>query len=167
MTAFLSDTKLADEHTIDFYGKLLRAFLARRGIISRPQSRFVTGGDNRLWYKAHCTGWLLRQIVAQLPRVHSGGRLHQGQDIDNSARWHKKMYIDNEKKIFSQILSCTNWKSSEDKLEKQTNFSRHQMQDINNTTTWHKNIFSDLEVWQLKSGKSRINVATQPADTRT
>ena len=44
-TAFLSDTKLADEHTIDFYGKLLRAFLARIGIISRPQSRFVTGGD--------------------------------------------------------------------------------------------------------------------------
>ena len=100
MTAFRSDTKLADEHTIDFYGKLLRAFLARIGIISRPQSRFITGGDNRLWYKAHCTGWLLRQIVAQLPRVHSGGRLHQGQDIDNSARWLKNMYDDNEKKYF-------------------------------------------------------------------
>ena len=74
--------------------------------------------------KVHCTGWLLQQIVAQLPRVHSGGRLHQGQDIDNSARWLKNMYDDNEK----------------------------------------KDIFSDLEVCQLKYGKSRINVATPQAN---
>ena len=58
MTAFLSDTKLADQHTIDFKGKLLRSFLAHIGIISRPQSRFVTGGANPLtliWALLRCT----------------------------------------------------------------------------------------------------------------
>ena len=56
--------------------------------------------------------------------------------MDNNTIWHKNMYNDNEEKVFFQVLSYSNWKSSGNKSEEQTIFAqtsraraRHGQQD--------------------------------------